>query len=189
MNSVCHRSRLQRSGGCRWLWESAEFWRFAALLPGSFPFPIVPLLSAPSPGPTSLVLRARSWRRSGLRVCGHRYCSKSCSERGRRERRRESNRRYAASEGGLETNRRRQQLHRMRHALPARADLGSAATASRAPPSVRFVTDHGSATPARRLPGAVRSGDSFPRCARCSRPCPQLVAEEMRSRPKRRGNR
>ncbi len=30
--------------------------------------------------------------------------------------------------------------------------MGSAATASQAPPSVRFVTDHGSATPARRLP-------------------------------------
>ncbi len=116
---------------------------------------------------------------------GHQYCSKSCSEQGRRERRRESNRRYAASARGQENNRRRQQLHRMRHARPARADMGSAATASQAPPSVRFVTDNGSATSARRLPWAVRSGESFPRCARCSRPCPQLVAEEMRSRPKK----
>ena len=103
---------------------------------------------------------------------GHRYCSKSCSEQGRRERRRESNRRHAVSERGRENNRRRQQRHRIRHALPARAGMGSAATACQAPPSVHFVTDHGSATPARRLPGAVRPGESFPRCARCNRPCP-----------------
>ena len=126
------------------------------------------------------------------RACdrGHQYCSRFCSEQARCENQRAARCRYAETQRGRETARKRQRCFRL-----ARADRERAAATQEAeetaledgsstvlsPVRGKTVTDHPSGEPRMPLMGVsmALTGRSPPlRCVGCGRVCTRLVMRE-----------
>lgn len=93
---------------------------------------------------------------------GHKYCSRVCSTEGRRRNRRMTEKRYASTEKGRESNRRRQENFRIRKILKMKIE--------------ERVTDHSSEDRTESIERTSNdSHGNTKQCWRCDRPIRKII--------------